>query len=108
MSIVNRLVQFKNFTVAVIGFIRRHPRVSIAVAGSLLILGPLLTGSGGGAFFLNQFGLGVAALVVWRIMRANGRRRAAQGRQPNCRCHCHGRQSRQQQATNQQAQGGTP
>ena len=98
MSIVDRLVQFKAVAVAVVSFIRRHPRASIAAAVALVILGPLLTGSGGGAFFLNLFGLAIAALVVRRIMRANHRRNAAQSRQANCRCNCH----RQQQATNRQ------
>ena len=101
MSIRDRLVQLKTVAVAVVGFVRRHPRASIATAVALLILGPLLTGSGGGAFFLNLVGLGIAALVVRRIMRANNRHKAAQGRQANCRCHCH----RQQQT---QQQGGTP
>ena len=98
MSIVDRLVQFKDFAVAVIGFIKRHPRASIAAAVALVILGPLLTGSGGGAFFLNLVGLGIAALVVRRIMRGANRRNAAQARQANCRCNCH----RQQQTANQQ------
>ena len=98
MSIGDRLVQLKPVAVAVAGFIRRHPRASIAAGVALLILGPLLTGSGGGGFFLNLFGLGIAALVVRRIMRANDRRRATQARQANCRCHCH----RQQPAANQQ------
>ena len=96
MSIVDRLVQIKDFVVAVISFIRRHPRASIAAAVALVILGPLLTGSGGGAFFLNLFGLGIAALVVRRIMRANHRRNAAQARQANCRCNCHRQQQTQQ------------
>ena len=98
MSIGDRLVQFKAVAVAVVGFIKRHPRASIAAAVALLILGPLLTGSGGGAFFLNLVGLGIAALVVRRIMRANDRRRAAQARQANCRCHCH-RSNRHESAT---------
>ena len=99
MSIGDRLEQFKTVVVAVAGFIRRHKRASIAVAVALVILGPLLTGSGGGSFFLNLVGLGIAALVVRRIMRASDRRRAAQARQSNCRCHW-------QQQTQQQ--GGTP
>ena len=98
MSIVDRLVQLKAVAVAVIGFIRRHPRASIAAAVALVILGPLLTGSGGGAFFLNLFGLAIAALVVRRIMRAGHRRNAAQASQANCRCNCH----RQQQTANRQ------
>ena len=98
MSIVDRLVQIKAVAVAVIGFIRRHPRASIAAAVALVILGPLLTGSGGVAFFLNLVGLGIAALVVRRVMRANDQRKAVQARQANCRCNCH----RQQQTANQQ------
>ena len=102
MSIRDRLVQLKAVAAAVVGFIRRHPRASIAAAVALLILGPLLTGSGGGAFFLNLLGLGIAALVVRRIMRANNRYKAAQAQQANCRCNCHGRQTGQQQTGNQQ------
>ena len=101
MSIGDRLVQLKAVAVAVAGFVRRHKRASIAVAVALVILGPLLTGSGGGGFLLNLVGLGIAALVVRRVMRACDRRRAAQTRQANCRCHCH----RQQQT---QQHGGTP
>ena len=94
--------------VRAIGFIKRHKRASIAVAVALVILAPLLTGSGGGAFFLNLAGLSIAALVVRRIMRAGDRRKAAQARQANCRCHCHRQQPGQPQTANQQAQGGTP
>ena len=98
MSIVDRLVQLKAVAVAVVSFIKRHLRASIAAAMALVILGPLLTGSGGGAFFLNLFGLAIAAWVVRRIMRANHRQNAAPARQANCRCNCH----RQQQTANQQ------
>ena len=102
MSIKDWFDQLKAVAVAVVGFIKRHPRASIAVAVALVILGPLLTGSGGGAFFLNLVGLGIAALVVRRIMRDNDRRRVAQARQANCRCHCHRQQRTRQQTTNQQ------
>ena len=108
MSIAERFTQVRDFAVKVVGFIKRHPRASIAAAVALVILAPLLTGSGGGAFFLNLVGLGIAALVVRRIMRANDRRKAAQARQGNCRCHCHRQQPARQQTANQQAQGGTP
>ena len=110
MGITERFTQFKAVAVRVAGFIKRHPRASIAVAVGLLILGPLLTGAGGGGFFLNLVGLGIAALVVRRIMRANDRRRAVQARQANCRCRCHGQgRHNTQQATQQtQQQGGTP
>ena len=110
MGIKERFTQVKAVAVKVAGFIRRHPRASIAVAVGLLIAGPLLTGAGGESFFLNLAGLGIAALVVRRIVRANDRRRAAQSRQANCRCHCH-RQERHnsRQGTQQtQQQGGTP
>ena len=98
MRIRDRLVQLKAVAVAVGGFIKRHRRASIAVAVALLIAGPLLTGTGGETFFLNLVGLGIVALVVRRIVRANERRQA---RQANCRCQCHRRQQTQQQ-------GGTP
>ena len=113
MRIKERFTQVKTVAVAVVGFIRRHPRASIVVAVALLMAGPLLTGNGGGAFFLNLAGLGIAALVVRQILRANDRRRAAQSRQANCRCHCQrqGRRNSQQAtpATPQtRQQGGTP
>ena len=108
MSIAERFIQVRDFAARVVQFVRRHPRASIAVAVGLLIPAPLLTGSGGEAFFLNLIGLGIVALVVRRIMLANGRRQAAQARQANCRCRCHRQQQGQQQAANQQAQGGTP
>ena len=111
MGIKEWFTQIKAVAVKVFGFIKRHKRASIAVAVALLIAGPLLTGTGGETFFLNLPGLGIIALVVQRIMRANDRRQAAQARQANCRCHCHRQQQRKsqpaQQATQQQ-QGGTP
>ena len=101
MRINERFTQIKAVVVTVVGFIKRHKRASIAVAVALLIAGPLLTGTGGETFFLNLVGLGIAALVVRRIMRANESRQAAQDRRANCRCRCH----RQQQT---QQHGGTP
>ena len=92
MDITTRFNQVK--AVAVADLIKRHPRASIAAAVALLIAGPLLTGTGGEAFLLNLAGLGIAALVVRRIVRGG------RGRQANCRCGCH-RQKTQQQ-------GGTP
>ena len=77
-------------------FCWRHKRLTLALAVGLLILVPLLTGNGGGTFFLNLIGLGIAALVVRRIVHAGNRRQAS------CRCNC-----RRQNANNQQ-QGGTP
>ena len=77
-------------------FCWRHKRLSLALAVGLLILAPLLPGSGGGTFFLNLRGLAIAALVVRRIVQAGNRRQA------NCRCNCNRRQ------TNTQQQGGTP
>ncbi|MDE2844796.1 MAG: hypothetical protein OXN21_15670 [Chloroflexota bacterium] len=108
MSIGDRLVQFKAVAATVVGFIKRHKRASVAAVVGLLIVFPLLRGSGGEAFFLNLVGLGIAALVVRRIMRAGDRRKAAQARQANCRCHCRPQQPGQPQNANQQAQGGTP
>ena len=110
MRINDRLVQLKAVTVAVVGFIKRHKRASIAVGVALLIAGPLLTGTGGETFFLNLIGLGIVALVVRRIVRANERRQAAQARQANCRCHCHrqGRHNAQHGTQQTRQQGGTP
>ena len=70
-------------------FCWRHKRLTLALAVGLLILAPLLTGAGGGTFFLNLIGLGIAALVVRRIVRAGKQRQTAQARQANCRCRCH-------------------
>ena len=113
MRIRDRLVQIKAVAVAVGSFISRHKRASIAVGVAFLIAGPLLTRTGGETFFFNLLGLGIVALVVRRIVRANERRQAAQARQANCRCHCHRQGSRQTQptqqpTTKQQQQGGTP
>ena len=76
-------------------FCWRHKRLTLALAVGLLIVLPLLTGSGG-VFFLNLLGLGIAALVVRRIVLAG------RGKQANCRCNCNRRNS------NTQQQGGTP
>ena len=62
-------------------FCWRHKRLTLAAAVALLIVAPLLTG-GGGVFFLNLVGLGIAALVVRRIVQGG------RGRQANCRCNC--------------------
>ena len=78
-------------------FLWRHKRLTLALAVGLLILAPLLTGSGFGTFFLNLLGLGIAALVVRRIVQAGNRRQQA-----NCRCNCNRRNA------NNQQQGGTP
>ena len=84
-------------------FCWRHKRLTLAAAVGLLIVLPLITGSGGGAFFLNLIGLGIAALVVRWIVQAGNRRNQAQARQANCRCNC---QRQRSQSTKQQ--GGTP
>ena len=103
MRIKERFTQLKAAAVKVGGFVKRHKRASIATGVALLIAGPLLTGTGGEAFFLNLAGLGIIALMVRRIVRANDRKQA---RQANCRCHCRRNQRRQQ--TNTQQQGGNP
>ena len=78
-------------------FCWRHKRLTLALAVGLLIVAPLLTGSGFGTFFLNLIGLGIAALVVRRIVQAGNRRQQA-----NCRCNYNRRNA------NSQRQGGTP
>ena len=89
MNIVTQVVRLTALSVKAGRFIWRHKRLTLALAVGLLIVAPLLTGSGGGAFFLNLIGLGIAALVVGRIVQAGNRRKAAQTRQANCRCRCH-------------------
>ena len=69
-------------------FCWRHERLTLALAVGLLIVLPLLTGNGGGTFFLNPVsstaqalvGLGIAAPVVRLIVRAANRRNAAPAR----------------------------
>ena len=103
MKSVENIVRLARLAVPVGRFFWRRKRLTLALAAGLLILGPLLTGTGGGAFFLNLVGLGIAALVVRRIVQANNRKQAARARQANCRCRCH----RGQQTAKQQL-GGTP
>ena len=66
-------------------FLWRRKRLTLALAAGLLIVFPLLTGSGGEVVFLNLIGLGIAALVVRRIVQAENRNRT------NCRCNCNRR-----------------
>ncbi|MDE2780607.1 MAG: hypothetical protein OXI91_13165 [Chloroflexota bacterium] len=61
-------------------FLWRHKRLTLALAVGLLVVAPLLTGSGFGTFFLNLIGLGIAALVVRRIVQAGNRRQATKAR----------------------------
>ena len=77
-------------------FCWRHKRLTLALAVGLLIVLPLLTGSGGGTFFLNLLGLGIAALVVRRIVQVG------KGKRAGCRCNCKRRNA------NTQQQGGKP
>ena len=86
---MNSVMRTFSATVKAGRFIWRHKRLTLALAVGLLILAPLLNGSGGGTFFVNLIGLGIAALVVRRIVQAGKQRQAAQARQANCRCRCH-------------------
>ena len=83
-------------TASVGRFCWRHKRLTLAAVVALLIVAPLLTGSGVGVFFLNLAGLGIAALVVRRIVGSGSRKSS------NCRCNC-GRQNNQPKQ-----QGGNP
>ncbi len=93
---MNSVMRTISATVKIGRFCWRRKRLTLALAGGVLILAPLLTGSGGETFFLNLIGLGIAALVVWRVARAG------KGKQASCRCGCH------RQHTNTQKQGGNP
>ena len=86
---MNSVMRTFSAAVKVGRFCWRHKRLTLALAVGLLIVAPLVTGSGGGTFFLNLIGLGIAALVVRRIVRAGKQRQAAQARQASCRCGCH-------------------
>ena len=61
-------------------FCWRHKRLTLALAVGLLIVTPLLTGSGGAVFFLNLVGLGIAALVVRSIVQTGKLRGVGMGR----------------------------
>ena len=89
MKSVENIIRLASLAARVGRFFWRHKRLTLALAVGLLIVAPLLTGSGGGSFFLNLIGLGIAALVVGRIVQAGNRRKAAQARQAICRCRCH-------------------
>ena len=89
MKSVENIVRLASLTARVGRFLWRHKRLTLALAVGLLMVAPLLTGSGGGTFFVNLIGLGIAALVVRRIVQAGKKRQTAQARQANCRCRCH-------------------
>ncbi len=86
---MNSVMRTFSAAVMVGRFLWRHKRLILALAVGLLIVVPLVNGSGGGTFFLNLIGLGIAALVVRRIVQAGKNRQSAQARQANCRCRCH-------------------
>ena len=89
MKSVENIIRLAGLKARVGRFCWRHKRLTVAAVVALLILAPLLNGSGGGTFFLNLIGLGIAALVVRRIVQAGQKRQAASARQANCRCRCH-------------------
>ena len=68
MRIRERFTQVKTVVVKVAGFVKRRWRASIAVTAGLLIIGPLLTGDGGGAFFLNAVGPGIGLIALRGFM----------------------------------------
>ena len=75
MDIKEPVTKVRNIAASLGGFIRRHHRASIAAVVGLVIIGPLLTGVGGEAFFLNLVGLGIGSLLVWGSTRSGGQRR---------------------------------
>ena len=88
----------KAVSVGVGGFIGRHKRASIAVGAALLLAGPLVTGDGE-LVFLNAVGLGLAALLLRRFARPNGRQRTGRTQQEQ-------RQQARQTARATQHEGG--
>ena len=87
MTSVQRTLRLATLTARIGWFFWRHKRLTLALAVALLIAAPLLTGTGGEVFFLNLVGLGIAALVARRIVKASGQKKRAA--QVNCRCRCH-------------------
>ena len=57
---------------------RRHKRRTLAAGVALLLVTPLLTGSGVDAFTVNALALGVGALMLRRFMIATNRKQAIQ------------------------------
>ena len=96
MKSVQRIVRLVTLTAWVGRFFWRHKRLTLALVVALLIAGPLLTGTGGEAFVLNLVGLGIASLVVRRLVQARDRKQA---RQANCRRRCHRRQQNKRKPT---------
>ena len=62
-----RFTHEKTVAVKVAGSVKRRWRASIVVTAGLLILGPLLTGGGGEAFFLKALGLGIGLMALRRF-----------------------------------------
>ena len=59
----------------VVGFVVRRRRLTVAVVVALLLIGPLALTRDGEVFVLNALGLGIAALIVRRLVRfGRGRR----------------------------------
>ena len=58
--------------------IRRHRRRTVATGAALLLVAPLLTGSGVDGFAVNALGLAVGALMLRRFMGARNRKQAIQ------------------------------
>ena len=59
----------RQVTRAVVGFAVRRKRLSVAVVVVLLLVIPLALTGDGEVFVLNAVGLGIAALIVRRLMR---------------------------------------
>ena len=69
MHVLKRVVGFVR---AVIGFAVRRRRLSVAVVVALLLVMPLALTGDGEVFVLNAVGIGIAALVVRRVVRLVG------------------------------------
>ena len=57
---------------------RRHKRRTLAAGVALLLVTPLLTGSGVDAFTVNALALGYGALLLRRFMSTRNRKQAIQ------------------------------
>ena len=53
----------------VVGFAVRRRRLAVAVVAMLLLVGPLALTGDGELFVLNALGIGIAALILRRLIR---------------------------------------
>ena len=66
MHVLKRVIRFIGL---VVGFAVRRKRLAVAVVAMLLLVGPLALTGDGELFVLNALGIGIAALILRRLIR---------------------------------------